>query len=340
MTAPVLNALVTRIPGLRVTVSSSHPSWFLESLFDFAFERIDGADEFGLRMVSARQIDLAASAEAYRRLHARLDRTVAAFAERMTHLGVDLVLSNAGYLGLLAAREAGIQAIALSCLNWADIYGHYFRDLPEGPMIEAQMLEGYRSAKMFLCSEPAMPMPRLTNARPIGPLARVASLARDEARRRIGIEPETRLGVVAFGGIEVDLPIADWPRLQGWRWVINGDTDGRPDLIALAELAISFPDLLGCCDVLVAKPGYGTFTEAAVNGAPVLYLPRPDWPEAEGLVSWLDARGRSAPVGAGDLFDAQRLAGHLDRLTRCLAKPRVVPSGVAQAASLMAGCLG
>ena len=131
MTAPAVNFLVDKLPALRLTLQSDHPNDFLASRYKGPFEQIGGPDDFGLAMVSATEIDLEKSASAYRALHERLDQAVTEQATRMLDLGVDLVLANIGYVPLLAARQAGIPAIALSCLNWADIYGHYFSAEPE-----------------------------------------------------------------------------------------------------------------------------------------------------------------------------------------------------------------
>ena len=59
-------------------------------------------------------------------------------------------------------------------------------------------------------------------------------------------------------------------------------------------------------DAIIAKPGYGTFVEAAIQGVPVLYLPRPGWPEQPCLVEWLRGHGRAVAITREE---AQ--AGHL-----------------------------
>ena len=53
----------------------------------------------------------------------------------------------------------------------------------------------------------------------------------------------------------------------------------------------SMLDLIRSCDVLLTKPGYGAFTEAACNGTSVLYVARDDWPEEPWLSRWLVAHG-------------------------------------------------
>ena len=67
----------------------------------------------------------------------------------------------------------------------------------------------------------------------------------------------------------------------------------HPDALVLDALKMPFSDILGSCDLLLTKPGYGSFTEAAGQGIPVLFLPRPGWPEAPCLERWLMENGRA-----------------------------------------------
>ncbi len=339
MTAPVVNALTDKLPALRLTLQSNHPKDLLASRFKVPFEQIGGDDDFGLRMATATEIRLEDSAEAYRALHGRLADAVAEQAGRMRRLGVDLLLSNIGYVPLLAARKAGIPAIALSCLNWADIYGHYFSGRPEAAAVEADMLAAYRSARIFLRPAPAMPMTRLANLRAIGPIAAVGRGEPAAIRRKLGVAPASRLGMIAFGGVDAGLPLARWPKLAGWRWLVAGDPAGHPDLIAFDRSRVDFPDTLRSCDVVITKPGYGTFAEAAVNGVPVLFVPRPDWPESPEMIAWLSEHGRCRPIASEDLFDPVVLQEQLQMLFSSPRKPLVAPTGALEAAEVLLAAL-
>ena len=202
MTAPVVNALRRQIPKLRVTIQSALGKDWLASRYDGAFEVIAQPCDFGMRMTSATEVALDNSADDYRALHDRLQAVVAEEARRLVALGIDLVLANIPYVALLAAGQAGVPAVALSCLNWADVYGHYFGRRPEAPRIEGEMLAAYNSAKLFLQPAPSMPMERLFNRRPIGPIARQGLADGAKLRRSLGVGPATRLGLITFGGVD------------------------------------------------------------------------------------------------------------------------------------------
>jgi hypothetical protein len=340
MTAPVVNRLRALVPGLRVTLQTTTPRDWLESRYDGPFALVAESADFGMRMTSTLVVDVAASAEAYRSLHRRLAAVVAHEAERLRRLEVDLVLANVPYVTLLAAKQANVPALAYCCLNWMDIYRSSCGDRPEAPAILAAMAEGYGSAETFLQPVPTMPMADLPNRRTIGPVSRRGTARRAELGRMLGVEPGQKVGLIAFGGMEMNLPFARWPRLPGWRWVTTAPTQGHPDLVERGAVPMDFTDLLCSVDVIIGKPGYGTFAEAAVNGTPFLTLPRPGWPEAPYLVEWLERVGRCLSVEAEELFDGAVLARQLRTLFSMENKPLVEPSGVEEAAQAVLAALG
>ena len=87
-------------------------------------------------------------------------------------------------------------------------------------------------------------------------------------------------------------------------------------------------------DVVLTKPGYGTFTEAACNGAAVLYLRRDDWPEQDCLIEWLETNARCLELGEVDLA-SPRLPALLEALWRKPMRTVPIASGAAEVAELI-----
>jgi hypothetical protein len=61
-------------------------------------------------------------------------------------------------------------------------------------------------------------------------------------------------------------------------------------------------DLLRSVDAVIAKPGYGTFAEAACNATPLLYVRRQEWPEQDCLIEWLHPQPSGADEAAAALL--------------------------------------
>ena len=281
ITAPVLNVLAEIAPDLRLTLRSGLPLEKLRERIHSPFELIAAASDFGYAMLDALRINRSLSATAYRAAHTNWDRRVASEAEFLARLAPDLVLTNVSYLPLAGAAAAGIPALSLCSLNWADLFAHYFGREKWAMPIHAEILAAYRSATTFLRVTPGMPMTALHNVQPVGP---IAALGR---KHKLGIKGD-KLVLIAMGGIAHRLPLEDWPRQPGLRWLVSANWQcTHPDAVAFESFGLSFTDLLCSVDAVITKPGYGTFTEAACNGTPVLYQRRDDWPEQDCLIDWL-----------------------------------------------------
>jgi hypothetical protein len=335
MTAPVVVELRRRRPGLRLTIQTGLPRPFLESRYGSDFTLVPEIPDFGLRMTSSIGVDLDASAEDYRRLHADWPAVVEREAERLSAAAPDLVLANVPYVTIAAAARAGIQVAGYSSLEWSGIYARYLGERPEAAQIAAQMLEAYNAGDVFLQVTPAMPMPNFRRLKLVGPVARRGADRRDELRAMFGAE---KVGLVAFGGIDHALDWSRWPRMAGWTWLTTLDPPDRADVVVWEAAGMPFGDLMASAEVVVTKPGYGTFTEAALSGTPVLYVPRPDWPESPHLDRWLERHTRALAVPLEALCGAG-LEAQLRALFSLPERPLASPSGIAEAVEILESML-
>lgn len=330
--APVLNTLWQQRPDLRLTLMTSVPERFLSARVRAPFRYEARAPDFGLHMNSALEIDLPRSAQAYRRLHQDWPVQVAEAAAQLAALEPDLVLADVPYVPLAAAQVLSVPAVALCSLNWADIYRHYFGSCVEAAQVLAQMQAAYRSARAFLCPEPSMPMPWLARRRSLDPIAQRGHHRREELNDRLGLDPGDSLVLVAPGGVSARFPVERWPRRRGVNWLLAACWRvEHPNAYTIESTGMDFIDLLASADALLGKCGYGTVTECVVNGTPLLFVPRADWPEERWLRAWLLAHHAGVAVPAERLDDGELL----DALAQCRATPvrSVAAQGAAQAAA-------
>ena len=338
--APVLNRLRAAVPKFEITVRSALPYEVLARRIEGPFTHQHQADDFGMVMHDALRVDVTASAEKYRAWHDDWPRRVAAAAREIERLAPDLVFADVSYLALAAAAAVGVPAVAMCCLNWADIYWHYCHASPEAGAIHSQITDAYNSATVFLSAEPTMPMPSLHNTRSIGPVAMVGCNRRAEIDARYHLDAKEKLVLLVMGGIAYRPPLERWPALPGVRFIVQRDWRvRRGDVLELESLAMPLPDVLASCDLLLTKPGYGSFVEAAAVGIPVAYVSRDDWPEQPYLVEWLQRQGACAEPSRAD-WAAGRLEPTLRPLLEQGHRPPVLPDGVAQAADVLCQFLG
>ncbi len=334
--AAVVNALRRRFPDWRLTLRTQLPREFLARRFEGEFNYTARETDVGMVMKSALDMDLPATAEAYARFHADWDRRVRDETEALLRLAPDRVLADVPYLTLAASSRAGIPAVAMCSLNWADIYAHFYRDARrEAPAIHAQILESYHGAGNFLQTEPCMPMSNLPRRVPIGPVARVGIDRRRELKAALGLPSASRLVAIALGGIGLRLPLESWPALPSVRWLVPAAWGiARADATPMESLNMEFTDLLRSVDALIGKPGYGTFTEAACNGTPVLYVRRLEWPEEPYLVEWLERHGNCLEIARHEL-EQGHVADSLEALWDQARRPPLQPTGIEQAVEFL-----
>jgi UDP:flavonoid glycosyltransferase YjiC (YdhE family) len=334
--APVVNRLREMQPGLRLTVMSNLPHTVLTSRLAGAFTHLAVETDAVMRMHSAWQVDVPATCRAWREFHRDWEAGVRREVERLREIKPDLLLADIPYRLLLAARQAGIPAVALCSLNWAAMHAVYCDGETDGAAIRAQMYAGYAAADCFLTPMPSLPMPELDNVHAIGPIARAGKVRRGEILAWLKRSADTRLVLVALGGIDSHLSLADWPRMDRVVWLFDRSLAGeRDDFVDFTRLPLPFIDLLTSSDAVLTKPGYGTYAESICNGVPLLTLARHDWPETPHLNAWARTHGRFMEITPAVLLRGA-FAATLETLW-LQPSPKAVPSpsGITQAADLL-----
>lgn len=110
-TAPVVNALTRRLPALRLSIRCPAPLHALRGRIESVFGSCPYSSDQGIAMKSALEVDYAATRGAYRDFHADLDGHIGRYAEWLTDIGADAVLSNVAYVPLAAARRTGTRVL-------------------------------------------------------------------------------------------------------------------------------------------------------------------------------------------------------------------------------------
>jgi hypothetical protein len=334
MTIPIINALRRSRPDFKLTIRTTVPSAMLAERVEGSFEYVTQLD-FGMVMSDAMHVLPNESALAYWCIHADWEERIANAAGKLASIKPSLLLSNVSYLSLVAARKVGIPAVAVSSLNWADIFHHYCGHIQGARSIREQMVDAYAAANTFLQLAPSMPMPSIRNGRAVGPVALVGRDRRIELRHRLGIDADEVVVLLALGGTPTELPIARWPRFVNLRLVMGSSPEfSHPDVETSTALGIPFIDLVRSCDVLISKPGYGLVTEAACNGVPILLISREGWPEEPPLREWLARHGRTSMLTEEKLRAGDFLA-EVKAVCAMPAPPVPDPTGIAEVAAIL-----
>lgn len=334
--APVINSLMKRLPELELTFRTTLPADVIAARVPYPFARQNVADDFGMLMHNAIDVDVAASLERYKTFHADWPRLLHSVADDLKAAKPDLVLADAPYLTLAGARQAHIPAVALCSLNWADVLDGY-ADAHARREIVPRIAESYAAAQCFMQPMPSMDMPRLQSAgvklQPVGALGCPGVARAEELRLQLGLAGDVRLVLVGMGGMPFNVSTKNWPETvngEPLHYLLPPGWD-KPGTHAtfLSDVPLSYSDVLASVDLIITKPGYGMFVEAVAAGVPVIYVERDDWPDTLSLESWIAQHGRAVKVSREGLT-GDELYGAMPVLLSAGRHAPVIPAGGAE----------
>ncbi|KAH7419894.1 hypothetical protein BKA64DRAFT_651950 [Cadophora sp. MPI-SDFR-AT-0126] len=260
---------------------------------------------------------------------------------------IQAIISDTVSLPCLLARSLGIPAILITNFTFDSIFQALLDSAPDaGNKARLQqkvdeMSGQYALAHTIIRLPGHIPFlfrgPKIVDA----PMhSRKAERSRIETFASLGLRtPEdTNVLLHCFGGHALDAP-AEVPELpEGW--ICVSQTIDFPPLFHKIGHDVDMPDLIGACDVVLGKLGWGTCSEVIGNGyKPFIYVPRSAFIEEAGLLSWmqtahrrivrLDVKDYENSVWLGAITEAQKMtlkrpeleqdwAGNEDRLVQIL----------------------
>lgn len=333
--APVCQALHDLRPDLPLTIWSALPLATLQQRINRPFHHIRASCDIGFLMQDAFRVDVSASWKCYQAREAMWSKHLAEACDIVRATKPDLVVSDVGDMPLAAAQALGIPDVAMSSLNWADLSAYYFSGITDAKPVLNRLTHIYDNARLAIRLTPGMPM-RGRREEIVPPVAALSQQARGPLHQDIlsALGPAYQhrpILLIGMGGIMTPLPLSQWPAQNNLALLvanqpqlpsIGSPVQGIANADALQQtMQLTFSDLLYAADAVVCKPGYGTFAEAALAGTPVLYVPRPDWPEQDVLIDWLQSHAQCAELSPDDLLQGS----FHGPLTHLLAQPAKLP---------------
>jgi hypothetical protein len=308
--SPVLEALHNGNPDIRIELRTDLPQLVLEARSRFPFALVPGQVDIGVIQRDAINEDIPATIAAVEHFHRNWDDRVEQEAAFLRETDVDLVLSDIAPVAFAAAARAGVPSIGLASIDWHAIYTPLF---PPGHASLDQIAAAHRACDLLLKLPLEMPMPSFPRQRSIGLIARKSDGPRHELRRRLGYADDDRLALVLFGGSGVPpFRVEALAGMTGWSFLMPSLPGGVvPANVQAMPAGWDMADLIQAADVIVCKPGYGIVSEAWRAGRPLVYVPRPAFPEYPYLRDWLTARAPAVEL-TRDRFELGDWAEALD----------------------------
>ena len=298
----VIAQLKALAPTTKITILSTIPSSYFAARLAQPYDLIAMGSDFGMVMHSAISVDVPSSETKYMQLLQEWPSKVTAEQALLAKLQPDLVVSNISPITLAAAANLGIPSISVCPFNWSQILARYSHDSLLTLELIPLMNAAYASVTMALKPRPHVPNHHCLKEMEIGPICQAGKDQRDALLKALQLGPETKIGLIALGGMSVPLDLQRWPQKPNWVWLVDqAPPTVRPDMHHYQDTQLAFLNLMFSVDLVITKPGYGTYTELALARTKVITLTRPDWPETPYLNAFLSHHISCAEVEPSQL---------------------------------------
>lgn len=321
--ALLLRHLQASLPQLHLVLATKLPGWLLAGLGPSKRAESRALAPPLLQRDSLTVDHVGSCAALERELHA-WDETVRLHAAWLRDVGAELVYCDVPAMPLEAARAADIPAVALGNFTWDWIYERYVDEDPVYGEAAHRHREAYAMASLYLRLPTAPREPTGMPTEDIPWIGRHPTHSRARVRRVLGLSENRPMVLLSFGGhpgipIE-ELAESSWARrihLVGGRQLAEmGGSVLAVDEDGLAAGGVEYADLVAAADVVVSKPGYGMLADCLFARSRLVYLARPEFPEATLLLEPTMQRLLGAVPVAPDRRNAAAIAGAVNEALR------------------------
>ena len=346
----VLRALRGLRPDIEPVIRSPLGRWFFDFNLGGGFTHGHCQLDVGVVQADTLSSDLAATQRAYAAIDADATRLVEAEIAAVAAHRPGLVFADIPALGFDIAVRLGVPGVAMTNFSWDWIYADYAGELPAFAPLVGNLRASYARAALLLRLPLHGDLSAFPRIRDIPFVARRATVQRADVRARLDLPRHDRLVLLSFGGI--GLVLASAPALRGVSFVSTGGAaaggDGPRGCRSLTHsemttAGVRYEDLVGTCDAVMTKPGYGIVAECIANGTPIIYTSRGRFAEYACLVAGIEAHLSNAFIGNEDLRSgrwAAALEAVLEQPRRAAALRTDGASVAAEALSSLIGGMG
>ncbi|WP_022940377.1 hypothetical protein [Psychromonas hadalis] len=290
----VINRLMKYHPHIKISVMTRLPKSYLDSRLIAEFDYHSIGFDFGMLMASPIVVDVQNSRDKYQALFENWQSFVDQEKQLLIEIKPDRMISNISPISLDAALQLGIKTASVAPFNWAQIYQRYCLDESQQTQSVYQKMNAvYQAVDQVFKPLPFVPLDDGSEII----LASINDQPQVDLVCLLKLLPENtkKIGLIALGGLPFPLDLTRWPKIEGLHWLVDQTIlTARSDMSQIGLLNMPFLQLVASADLIITKPGYGTYCEIASlakhKKIRTISLERPDWPETPYLNHFLSER--------------------------------------------------
>lgn len=335
-TCDILNGLLEQDPALHIElVTALSPSLFKVRVHHMDRVRIrEKSFDAGMIQLDSVQVDVEATLREMQAIVSQETALAGTETQWLKESGVFAVVADIPGIPLIAAKRAGLPAIAAGNFGWDWIYSAFAEKDARWRNIVDSFAEAYAQADLLLRLPFAEEMKAFSKKEDLPLLARPGTPCRDEIAKRFKCDMARKWVLMSFTSLDLKPEalarieqIADCEFLvvEPMNWSLK-------NVHPVPRDGIPFSSLLASADAVITKPGFGIMSECVVNGKPMIYTDRKDFIEYPVMVENIKKYMRAVHIPQADLYSGN-LAPYLAALEKCPPPVSVLPSGGAETAA-------
>jgi uncharacterized protein (TIGR00661 family) len=280
------------INGHHIFIYTNTPKWFFtNSLPDDHFVYNQWATDVGLIQKNPFEEDITQTIQSIQSIFPPEEMNFQKLVKQLKEQQIELVFSDISPLGILAAEAIGCDSILIENFTWDWIYEAY---LPKNPDLKnwiQYFSDIFSRATHHLVTKPYCKLQ--TAYLPIEPISRIPRNSREIIREKLNVQPDEKMVLITMGGVPIDFQdemLSKAPSNLKIIFPVGNLTEEKiyKNYHLLPHNHRYFhPDLVQAADLIIAKVGYSTLSEAYHADTPILYIPRPTFPESQELEKFI-----------------------------------------------------
>ncbi len=335
--ASVMAAIAAMDPSFRFDIFTTVPSWFFEDNLGGLFSYHDFVTDLGLVQRTPFEADIDRTLLNLNQLYPYDASRVTELSQHLSHLKNMLVICDIAPLGILCARETGIQSVLVENFTWDWIYQAYADDIPQLTAHIDYLARLYKMADVHIQTEPVCSWK--SSDLFARPASRKIISSKTRVREELCIPAHHKLVLITTGGIPLEYEFLDLLyNQQGIHFIIPcgcRTAEYHKNLILLPHRSDFFhPDLVNASDAVIGKAGYSTIAEIYHTGVPFGFIPATYNPEHEILVEYIQSKMTGSEISESE-FQTGNWVNRLDGLVNLPRIDRNVPNGADQIAEFI-----
>jgi len=274
--------IISHLPNeIEVEIVTAAPRWLFERSLERPFQFREMNHDPGILQRDSLHQDVESTLAHWQELLRLYPALAREEAHHLQTRNVTLVVGDISPFAPAVGRAGHIPSVIIANFSWDWIFQVFRSSHPAFGEIINRIAELYRHTDLLLRTPLSGDLSVFPVIQDIPIVARRSQKTREEARRELGIAPETKVTLISLGG-------------HGFNRIPKERLMAYPDILFLTFLRewselenVRFldpqttyhPDALRASDLVLAKMGYGIATECIAHGIPMAYPPRHDFPE-------------------------------------------------------------